>query len=178
MGWLRQVAGTQPSVQLEAVIESTGSGRVGRVDLSTLGRGEMLQLVQLDSRRQEIYRCSLGRRRVRTSRSVLAFWQKHTARSDAPTKDWTYWTSRSLKCIKAKKVFAKRSCIGLGANCCECTIAPTAPKLRPASAPRSKSPASRVRSRWNCGQRLVALGFWRNETNATKRFSPSAYKLR
>jgi len=54
IGWLRPVAGATPPIQLEAVIQKIGAAGERIVSLSALERGGMVQLVELDTRTEEI----------------------------------------------------------------------------------------------------------------------------
>lgn len=54
VAWLRPVVGATPPVQLEAAIRKVDGGGEGVVDLSALGRGGLLQLVQLDTKAGEL----------------------------------------------------------------------------------------------------------------------------
>lgn len=54
VAWLRPVAGTTPPIQLEAAIRKVDGGGESVVDLSALGRGGLLQLVQLDTEAGEL----------------------------------------------------------------------------------------------------------------------------
>ena len=54
IGWLRPVAGATPPIQLEAVVQKIGTAGERIVNLSALERGGILQLIQVDSRAEEI----------------------------------------------------------------------------------------------------------------------------
>jgi hypothetical protein len=54
VAWLRPVAGATPPIQFEAVIQRAGTGDERVVDLSALGSIGLVQLVQLDTKAEEI----------------------------------------------------------------------------------------------------------------------------